>query len=106
MAGCGIQIWPLSQDIHQLRTTDGQRAGVLQVFGIDGHDSTRLVSDLLGEETVSFQTISQALDGEKSWLFFFGQHTGRSLPAPYEVRVPPQNRELPLPAGLRPIAAA
>jgi type IV secretion system protein VirD4 len=32
------------------------------VFGVNDHDSARLVSDLLGQETVVFQTMSRALD--------------------------------------------
>ena len=113
MAGYGVQLWPILQDIHQLRATYGQRAGtflsnagVLQVFGVNDHDSARLVSDLLGQETVVFQTMSQALDSEKSGLSFSDQHTGRSLLTPDEVRVLPQNRELLFLAGLRPIIAA
>ncbi|TBH27036.1 type IV secretory system conjugative DNA transfer family protein, partial [Rhizobium leguminosarum] len=54
MAGYGVQLWPIVQDIHQLRATYGQRAGtflsnagVLQVFGVNDHDSARLVSDRL-----------------------------------------------------------
>jgi type IV secretion system protein VirD4 len=72
MAGYGVQLWPILQDVHQLRATYGQRAGtflsnagVLQVFGVNDHDSARLVSDLLGQETVVFQTMSRALDAEK-----------------------------------------
>jgi type IV secretion system protein VirD4 len=113
MAGYGVQLWPILQDIHQLRATYGQRAGtflsnagVLQVFGVNDHDSARLVSDLLGQETVVFQTMSQALDSEKSGLSFSDQHTGRSLLTPDEVRVLPQNRELLFLTGLRPIIAA
>lgn len=63
MAGYGVQLWPILQDVHQLRATYGQKAGtflsnagVLQVFGVNDHDSARLVSDLLGQETVVFQT--------------------------------------------------
>ena len=58
MAGYGVQLWPILQDIHQLRATYGQRAGtflsnagVLQVFGVNDHDSARLVSDLLGADS-------------------------------------------------------
>ncbi|MER2554867.1 MAG: type IV secretory system conjugative DNA transfer family protein, partial [Thauera sp.] len=58
MAGYGVQLWPILQDVHQLRATYGQRAGtflsnagVLQIFGVNDHDSARLVSDLLGQET-------------------------------------------------------
>jgi type IV secretion system protein VirD4 len=55
MAGYGVQLWPILQDVHQLRATYGQKAGtflsnagVLQMFGVNDHDSARLVSDLLG----------------------------------------------------------
>ncbi|NEK13127.1 TraM recognition domain-containing protein, partial [Rhizobium leguminosarum] len=75
MAGYGVQLWPIIQDIHQLRATYGQRAGtflsnagVLQVFGVNDHDSARLVSDLLGQETVVFNTAARALDSEKTGL--------------------------------------
>jgi type IV secretion system protein VirD4 len=58
MAGYGVQLWPVLQDIHQLRATYGHRAGtflsnagVLQVFGVND-DSARLISDLLRQETV------------------------------------------------------
>jgi len=112
MAGYGVQLWPILQDIHQLRATYGQRAGtflsnagVLQVFGVNDHDSARLVSDLLGQETVVFQTMSHALDSEKSGLSFSEQHTGRALLTPDEVRNLPLGRELLFLAGLRPIVA-
>ena len=112
MAGYGVQLWPILQDVHQLRATYGQRAGtflsnagVLQVFGVNDHDSARLVSDLLGQETVVFQTMSRALDSERSGLSFAEHHTGRPLLTPDEVRNLPQHRELLFLAGLRPIVA-
>ena len=112
MAGYGVQLWPILQDVHQLRATYGQRAGtflsnagVLQVFGVNDHDSARLVSDLLGPETVVFQTMSRALDSEKSGLNVADHHTGRPLLTPDEVRNLPQSRALLFLAGLRPIAA-
>lgn len=112
MAGYGVQLWPVLQDIHQLRATYGQRAGtflsnagVLQVFGVNDHDSARLVSDLLGQETVMFQTMSRALDSDKSGLSFAEHHTGRPLLTPDEVRNLPQGRELLFLAGTRPIVA-
>jgi len=65
MAGYGVQLWPIQQDVHQLRATYSARAatflpnvGVLQIFGVNDHDSARLASDLLGQGTVVFQTTS------------------------------------------------
>ena len=112
MAGYGVQLWPILQDVHQLRATYGARAGtflsnagVLQVFGVNDHDSARLVSDLLGQETVVFQTMSRALDAEASGITYGEQHVGRPVLTPDEVRTLPQNSELLFIAGQRPIVA-
>ncbi|GHD21355.1 type IV secretory system conjugative DNA transfer family protein [Tianweitania populi] len=112
MAGYGVQLWPILQDVHQLRATYGQRAGtflsnagVLQVFGVNDHDSARLVSDLLGQETVVFQTMSRALDSEKSGISFGEQHIGRPLLTPDEVRNMAPQVQLLFLAGQRPIIA-
>ena len=112
MAGYGVQLWPILQDVHQLRATYGQKAGtflsnagVLQVFGVNDHDSARLISDLLGQETVVFQTMSRALDSDKSGISYGEQHTARPLLTPDEVRNLPQHVELLFLAGQRPIIA-
>ncbi|MGO6834369.1 type IV secretory system conjugative DNA transfer family protein, partial [Rhizobium ruizarguesonis] len=112
MAGYGVQLWPIVQDIHQLRATYGQRAGtflsnagVLQVFGVNDHDSARLVSDLLGQETVVFNTAARALDSGRTGLSFAEQHVGRPLLTPDEVRNLHAKTELLFIAGQRPIVA-
>lgn len=112
MAGYGVQLWPILQDVHQLRAAYGQKAGtflsnagVLQVFGVNDHDSARLVSDLLGHATVIFQTIARALDSEKSGLSYSQHHTARSLLTPDEVRNMPAHGQLLFLAGQRPIIA-
>lgn len=112
MAGYGVQLWPIVQDIHQLRATYGQRAGtflsnagVLQVFGVNDHDSAQLYSDLLGQETVVFNTTARALDPERTSLSFAEQHVARPLLTPDEVRNLPSGVELLFIAGQRPIVA-
>jgi len=112
MAGYGVQLWPILQDVHQLRATYGTRAGtflsnagVLQVFGVNDHESARLVSDLLGQETAVFKTMGQALDSEKSGISYGEHHSGRPLLTPDEVRSLPQNVELLFLVGQRPIPA-
>ena len=112
MAGYGVQLWPVLQDIHQLRAAYGHRAGtflsnagVVQVFGVNDHHSARLISDLLGQETVVFQTMARALDSDKTGISYSQQHTGRPLLTPDEVRNLPPNGQLLLPAGQRPIFA-
>ncbi len=113
IAGYGIQLWPILQDIHQLRATYGQRAGtflsnaaVLQVFGVNDHDSARLVSNLLGHETVVFQTMGRALDSEQSGISYSEQHVARSLLTPDEVRNLPAHAQLLFLAGQRPVIGA
>ena len=113
MAGYGVQLWPILQDIHQLRATYGKRAGtflsnagILQVFGVNDHDTARLVSDLLGQETVVFQTVARALDSEQSGLSFSQHHTGRPLLTPDEVRNMAEQNQLLFLAARRPIIAS
>lgn len=113
MAGYGIQLWPILQDVHQLRALYERRAGtflsnagVLQVFGVNDHDSAKLVSDLLGQETVVFETMSRALDAEESGLSFGVQHVARPLLTPDEVRTLREDYQLLFLAGRRPIVAA
>ena len=112
MAGYGIQLWPILQDVHQLRALYERRAGtflsnagVLQVFGVNDHDSAKLVSDLLGQETVVFETMSRAIDAEETGISFGAQHVGRPLLTPDEVRTMREDLELLFLAGQRPIIA-
>ena len=113
MAGYGIQLWPILQDVHQLRALYERRAGtflsnagVLQVFGVNDHDSARLVSDLLGQETVVFETMSRAIDAEETGISFGSQHVARPLLTPDEVRTLREDLQLLFLAGQRPIVAA
>ena len=113
MAGYGVQLWPILQDVHQLRSTYGQRAGtflsnagVLQVFGVNDHESARLISDLLGQGTVVFRTMSRALDAEESGISLSDQHVGRALMTPDEIRNLPEDLQLLFLASQRPIMAA
>lgn len=112
MAGYGVQLWPILQDVHQLRSTYGQKAGtflsnagVLQVFGVNDHDSARLVSDLLGQETVVFRTMAHAVDSEQSGITYSQHHTARPLLTSDEIRTLPSHVQLLFLAGRRPIVA-
>lgn len=112
MAGYGIQLWPILQDIHQLRALYGQRAGtflanagMVQIFGVNDHDSAKLVSDLLGQETLVFETMSRAIDAQDTGISFGAQHVGRPLLTPDEVRTLPADRQLLFLAGQRPVIA-
>jgi type IV secretion system protein VirD4 len=112
MAGYGLQLWPILQDIHQLRATYGPRAGtflsnagVLQIFGVNDHETARLVSDLLGNETIQFQTMSRALDATETGITYATHQTGRPLLTPDEVRGLNSEMELLFLAGSRPVLA-
>lgn len=112
MAGYGVQLWPILQDIHQLRALYGQRAGtflsnagVLQVFGVNDYETSRLVSDLLGQETVSFEARNRNLDSDKTGISYSEHHTGRPLLTPDEVRRMHPDTQLLFLNGQRPIVA-
>ena len=112
MAGYGVQLWPILQDIHQLRATYGKRAGtflsntaLLQVFGVNDHDSARHISDLLGQQTIIFETKNRSLDAEETGISYSAHHTARSLLTPDEVRNLPSHLQLLFLAGQRPVIA-
>ena len=75
------------------------------MFGVNDHDSARLVSDLLGQQTVVFEIVSRALDAEASGLTYGEQHVGRPLLTPDEVRNLPEHTQLLFLAGQRPVIA-
>lgn len=123
MAGYGVQLWPILQDIHQLRALYGKRAetflanaSVLQVFGVNDHETARLVSNLLGQETVVFRTASTSTSESSSSGSSFSSgysasessaenRTARALMTPDEVRTMDPNAQLLFLAGMHPIAA-
>src|SRR3546814_1834939 len=56
-------LWPILQDMHQLRALYGERAGtflsnagVLQAFGVNDHATAELLSKSMGQETLEFRT--------------------------------------------------
>lgn len=65
IAGYGVQLWPILQDIHQLRATYGRRAGtflsnaaVLQVFGVNDIETADLIARSIGKTDVQYVTRS------------------------------------------------
>lgn len=65
MAGYGLQLWPILQDMHQLKANYGERAGtfmsnagVIQAFGINDHATAELLSKTLGDTTLEYDTVS------------------------------------------------
>ncbi len=64
-----------------------------------------MVGDLLGQATVSFQTMSRALDAEGSVLSYAEHRTGRALMTTDEVRTLREGAQLLFLQGRCPILA-
>ena len=65
MAGYGMQLWPILQDMHQLRAAYGDKAGtfisnagVIQAFGVNDHATADMLSRTLGDRTIEYDTAS------------------------------------------------
>jgi type IV secretion system protein VirD4 len=98
MAGYGLQLWPILQDISQLKDLYGDRAGtfianagVQQVFGVNDFETAKWLSQMIGQETAGFQTDSfKPGDGPS----FSNNLTGRDLLTPDEIMQLPPDRQL------------
>jgi type IV secretion system protein VirD4 len=108
MAGYGVQLWPILQDIHQLRATYGRAAGtflsnaaVLQVFGVNDVDTAQLIVKAIGKTDAHYVTQSWS-EGKSST----SQHiSARDLINPDEIMRLPDSRMILLRQGQRPIIA-
>lgn len=98
MAGYGLQLWPILQDMSQLKDLYGERAGtfianagVQQVFGVNDFETAKWLSQMIGQETAGFQTDSfKPGDGPS----FSNNLTGRDLLTPDEIMQLPADRQL------------
>ncbi|WP_281985517.1 type IV secretory system conjugative DNA transfer family protein [Thalassorhabdomicrobium marinisediminis] len=98
MAGYGLQLWPILQDMSQLKDLYGERAGtfianagVQQVFGVNDFETAKWLSQIIGQETAGFQTDSfKPGDGPS----FSNNLTGRDLLTPDEIMQLPPDRQL------------
>jgi type IV secretion system protein VirD4 len=98
MASYGLQLWPILQDMSQLKDLYGDRAntfianaGVQQVFGVNDFETAKWLSQMIGQETTDFQTDNfKPGDGPS-----FSNHlTGRDLLTPDEIMQMPPNVQL------------
>ncbi|UOA17229.1 type IV secretory system conjugative DNA transfer family protein [Sulfitobacter dubius] len=95
MAGYGLQLWPILQDMSQLKDLYGARAGtfianagVQQVFGVNDFETAKWLSQMIGQETTGFQTDSYKPGDNPS---FSNNVTGRDLLTPDEImQMPPE----------------
>lgn len=74
MAGYGVQLWAILQDLHQLQALYGQRAGTFlanagltQVFNVADIDTATWVSRTLGVTTETYVTQGQSTNSGASW---------------------------------------
>ena len=119
MAGYGLQLWPILQDLHQLRSTYGERAGtflsnagLLQVFNVADIETAGWVSRSIGATTVAFRTTGTSTSS--GWSQTFGSTTTsttdhltrRELMTPDEVMRLESHLEILLRQGEAPVIAA
>ncbi|MEM9939809.1 MAG: type IV secretory system conjugative DNA transfer family protein, partial [Pseudomonadota bacterium] len=98
MAGYGLQLWPILQDMSQLKDLYSDRAntfianaGVQQVFGVNDFETAKWLSQMIGQETAGFQTDSfKPGDGPS----FSNNLTGRDLLTPDEIMQMPPDIQL------------
>ena len=115
MAGYGLQLWPILQDLHQLRSTYGDRAGtflsnagVFQAFGVNDFTTAELLSKSMGETTIEYATAGSS---ENAGLFKPADRTrststhvaARSLATPDEIMRMPAGSQLLLIQGQDPL---
>ena len=117
MAGYGLQLWAILQDLHQLKGLYGERAGTflsnagaIQVFNVADIDTATWVSRTLGTMTESYVTTSTSESHAPNQ--FFATHgtsetphlVARALMTPDEVLRMGDNRMLLLRPGRAPLA--
>ncbi|WP_298922387.1 type IV secretory system conjugative DNA transfer family protein [uncultured Roseobacter sp.] len=98
MAGYGLQLWPILQDMSQLKDLYSDRAntfianaGVQQVFGVNDFETAKWLSQMIGQETTGFQTDTYKPGDNPS---FSNNLTGRDLLTPDEIMQMPPNVQL------------
>ncbi len=95
MAGYGLQLWPILQDMSQLKDLYGVRAGtfianagVQQVFCVNDFETAKWLSQMIGQETTGYQTQSFKPGDVPSTSL---NVTGRDLMTPDEImQLPPE----------------
>ncbi|WFS69614.1 type IV secretory system conjugative DNA transfer family protein (plasmid) [Agrobacterium leguminum] len=117
MAGYGLQLWPILQDIHQLRALYGEKAGtffsnagVIQTFGVNDYETAEWISKTLGQATIEFSTHQhgKSTSGPLATTRTQGvsqQLTGRALLTPDEVMHNPENEQILMVKDMPPVAA-
>ncbi|MBP7818249.1 MAG: type IV secretory system conjugative DNA transfer family protein [Phenylobacterium sp.] len=119
MAGYGLQLWPILQDMHQLWSTYGQRAGtfvsnagLVQIFNVADVETASWVSKSIGATTMSYQTTGTSTSRGGMQLFetkssSTSTHLSRrELMTPDEIMRLDSSLEILLRQGQAPVIAA
>ena len=103
MAGYGLQLWPILQDLSQLKGLYGPKAntfvanaGVLQTFGVNDLETAEWLSRSLGRETIATETRSQRAGDDPG---IFRQPHGAGAPDPGRGDAPALPPAAPAAAG-------
>jgi len=118
MAGYGMQLWPILQDMHQLKAIYGERAGtfmsnagVVQTFGVNDHVTADMLSRTIGDTTIEYTTFGSShstnwTQPANSSTSSSGHVAARRLATPDEImRMDPDNLLL-LRQGQNPLVVA
>jgi len=121
MAGYGMRIWAIFQDISQLQDLYQKRwqtfisnAGVVQVFGVSDVNTAQYISQMMGKTTMEF--ISEDTQKRRSGAYLFSaakpdytsmtdRQFSRDLLTPDEIMRMEPGRQLLLFSGMQPIYA-
>lgn len=87
MAGYGMQLWPILQDMSQLKSTYGERAGtflsnagLIQIFNVNDVDTATWVSRTIGAMTEVYETTSTSVStAPGNWRSTHGRGTSVNL---------------------------
>jgi type IV secretion system protein VirD4 len=90
LAGYGVQLWPILQDLSQLQDLYPHRwrsflanAGVVQAFGVNDAGTAEYLSSLLGTRTVIVRHEGRSMDGKQRGTENYGP-ASRPLLMPHE----------------------
>lgn len=118
MAGYGVQLWAILQDLHQLKSLYGERvgtflsnAGLTQIFNVADIDTASWISRSLGSTTQAYETTSKSNSRSfQHWSPTLGSSTNlhfvkRDLMTPGEVMQMSRDHLLLLRPGELPLVA-
>jgi len=115
LAGYGVQLWPVLQDLAQLEDLYPSRwrsflanAGAIQAFGVNDHGTAEYLSSLLGTRTATVR--QRTRPGSSARNERRGQNesfsvVSRPLLMPHEILLMPPDKQLLLLQGQPPILA-